>query len=64
MPVSGVRSSWLTLASSWDLALLSRSAWFRAACRLRISVEAYSGTMSSSTPCELAAMRSARQIGE
>lgn len=49
IPVRGVRNSWLTLASSCDLAWLARCASSFAACSLLISMPAYSGTTVSST---------------
>ena len=64
MPVSGVRSSWLTLASSMDLALLSNWASALAVCRRRMSEDAYSGVMISTATWEISARPGCRQCGD
>ena len=64
MPVNGVRSSWLTLASSCDLAMLARSADSRAAFSLLMRTPAYSGTTVSRTMCETSNKGVSRQVGD
>ena len=64
IPVRGVRNSWLTLASSCDLAWLARCASSFAACSLLISMPAYSGTTVSSTRWENPNSGLLRQSGD